>query len=211
MLSITNIPMNMFPVYKAPCSSSNPVITPLMVIIIIITSHLVRRPTGTSLCFLFSVCLHRRTQDVSFFQSFLSFHGPRRDSRASLFSFRSPAPDLVSQNEFADDENSIFDDNCSWKGSLFSPPPGERQGSAGSQRSFFSHGLFPRTGMKHSSVDRSGGVSLVGSLPSTPLGRLLPELRLDMFRTDANVRTHRSPVVCCGACCVSFLFSLDFL
>ncbi|XP_059895142.1 sodium channel, voltage-gated, type I-like, alpha isoform X1 [Gadus macrocephalus] len=114
-----------------------------------------------------------------------SFPGSR-GSRASLFSVRSPAPDLVSQNEFADDENSIFDDNCSWKGSLFSPPAGERQGSAGSQRSFFSHGLFPRAGMKHSSVDRSGGVSLVGSLPSTPLGRLLPELRLDMFRTEAN-------------------------
>uniref|UniRef100_A0A8C5FIA9 Sodium channel protein n=1 Tax=Gadus morhua TaxID=8049 RepID=A0A8C5FIA9_GADMO len=131
----------------------------------------IHQPAVAPLVRLSSPC--SRTQGVSFFQSFPGSRG----SRASLFSVRSPAPDLVSQNEFADDENSIFDDNCSWKGSLFSPPAGERQGSAGSQRSFFSHGLFPRAGMKHSSVDRSGGVSLVGSLPSTPLGRLLPELR----------------------------------
>ncbi|CAL8268665.1 unnamed protein product [Lota lota] len=123
---------------------------------------------------------------LNYHQSFLSFRGPRRNSRASLFSFRSPAPDIVSENEFADDENSIFDDNCSWKGSLFIPQPCERHGSAASQRSFFSHGLFPRSGMKHSSVDCSGVVSLVSSLPTSPVGRLLPEVTVDMVRTDDN-------------------------
>ncbi|KAJ3592264.1 hypothetical protein NHX12_007392 [Muraenolepis orangiensis] len=121
-------------------------------------------------------------------QSFLSFRGPRRDSRASLFSFRGPAPDVVSENEFADDENSLFDDSCSWKGSLVSPRPCERHGSVVSQKSFMSHGLFLRSGMKHSLVDRSGAVSLVsfGSLPTSPAGRLLPEVTVDMVTTDDN-------------------------
>ncbi|KAG7267232.1 LOW QUALITY PROTEIN: hypothetical protein CRUP_010661 [Coryphaenoides rupestris] len=173
-------------------------------------------------------------------QSFLSYHGPRRNSKASLFSFRSPAPDIVSENGFADDENSIFDDSCSWKGSLFIPQPSERHGSVASQRSFRCerhgsvgnqrsflferhgsaashrsslferhgsaasrksfllerHGsvgsqrslVFPCSGMKHSSVDRNGAVSLVsfGSLPTSPEGRLLPEVTVDMVTTDDN-------------------------
>ena len=169
-VSVYNAPSSSHPSWSSSSSSAAP---------------LVRRP-ALSLR-LSSPC--SRTQDVSFFQSFLGFRGAQRDSRASLVSFRTPAPDLASQNEFADDENSIFDeDDSSWNGSLLGV--GERQGV-----------------LRLSSV---GGGSLVGSLPSTPLGRLLPELRLDMFRTDVNVRTAWIPP--CWPCAVIlFIFPLSSL
>ncbi|XP_040912356.1 sodium channel, voltage-gated, type I-like, alpha isoform X2 [Toxotes jaculatrix] len=113
-------------------------------------------------------------------QSFLSFRGPlfssRRNSRTSLFSFRSQAQDVGSENEFADDENSIFGDNLSRRGSLFLPQRFDRRSSSISQCSFLSHLLLPPNGIKHSSVDCNGVVSLVGgnSLPSSPVGLLLP-------------------------------------
>uniref|UniRef100_A0A668AKL9 Sodium channel protein n=1 Tax=Myripristis murdjan TaxID=586833 RepID=A0A668AKL9_9TELE len=114
-------------------------------------------------------------------QSFLSFRGPlfspRRNSRASLFSFRDQMQDMGSQNDFADDENSIFEDNLSRRGSLFVPGTHGRRNSSMSQGSFLSHVLLPPNGKKHSSVDCNGVVSLVGrtSLPTSPAGLLLPE------------------------------------
>ncbi|XP_070832078.1 sodium channel, voltage-gated, type I-like, alpha [Chaetodon trifascialis] len=113
-------------------------------------------------------------------QSFLSFRGPlfssRRNSRTSLFSFQLPAQDVGSENEFADDENSIFEDNLSRRGSLFLPRSCDRRGSSMSQCSFLSHRFLPPNGIKHSSVDCNGVVSLVGgsSLPLSPVGLLLP-------------------------------------
>ncbi|XP_038576385.1 sodium channel, voltage-gated, type I-like, alpha [Micropterus salmoides] len=128
-------------------------------------------------------------------QSFLSFRGPlfssRRNSRTSLFSFRSQAQDMGSENEFADDENSIFEDNLSRRGSLFIPRHCDRRASSMSHCSFLSHLLLPTNGIKHSSVDCNGVVSLVGgqSLPSSPVGLLLPKVTVDMASTQDIVDT----------------------
>ncbi|XP_038853010.1 sodium channel protein type 2 subunit alpha-like isoform X5 [Salvelinus namaycush] len=66
-------------------------------------------------------------------QSLLSIRGslfsPRRNSRASLFSFRGRARDVVSDNDFADDEQSTFEDTDSRRGSLFVPCRIERRSS----------------------------------------------------------------------------------
>ncbi|XP_030637701.1 sodium channel, voltage-gated, type I like, alpha b isoform X3 [Chanos chanos] len=68
-------------------------------------------------------------------QSLLSIRGslfsPRRNSRASLFSFRGRARDFGSENDFADDEHSTFEDSDSRRGSLFVPRRIERRSSTG--------------------------------------------------------------------------------
>uniref|UniRef100_A0A8C8JFG3 Sodium channel protein n=1 Tax=Oncorhynchus tshawytscha TaxID=74940 RepID=A0A8C8JFG3_ONCTS len=116
------------------------------------------------------------------YQSFLSIRGPlfssRRNSRASLYSFRDRARDIGSENDFADDENSTFEDNDSCRGSLFVPRQSNRRSSNVSQTSMPSHVVLPANGKMHSSVDCNGVVSLVGgvSLPKSPEGLLLPEV-----------------------------------
>ncbi|XP_044222779.1 sodium channel, voltage-gated, type I-like, alpha [Thunnus albacares] len=128
-------------------------------------------------------------------QSFLSFRGPllslRRNSRTSIFSFQSQTQDMGSENEFADDENSIFEDNLSRRGSLFVPRRCDRRSSSMSQCSFLSHFLHPSNGIKHSTVDCNGIVSLVGgnSLPSSPAGLLLPKVTVDTASAGDNADT----------------------
>ncbi|KAM6978427.1 LOW QUALITY PROTEIN: sodium channel, voltage-gated, type I-like, alpha [Tautogolabrus adspersus] len=128
-------------------------------------------------------------------QSFLSFRGPlfapRRNSRTSIFSFQSQAQDIGSENEFADDENSIFDDNLSRRGSLFFPTSRDRNSSSMSQGSFLPNFLLQTNGIKHSSVDCNGVVSLMGwnSLPSSPVGLLLPKVTIDVASTAENADT----------------------
>ncbi|KAM5151941.1 sodium channel protein type 2 subunit alpha-like isoform 6-T6 [Mantella aurantiaca] len=57
---------------------------------------------------------------------------PRRNSKTSLFSFRGRGKDVGSENDFADDEHSTFEDNESRRGSLFVPRRhGERRNSNG--------------------------------------------------------------------------------
>ncbi|KAK2108878.1 Sodium channel protein type 2 subunit alpha [Saguinus oedipus] len=54
----------------------------------------------------------------------------KRNSRASLFSFRGRTKDIGSENDFADDEHSTFEDNDSRRDSLFVPHRhGERRHS----------------------------------------------------------------------------------
>ncbi|KAJ8255828.1 hypothetical protein COCON_G00196920 [Conger conger] len=114
-------------------------------------------------------------------QSLLSIRGSlfsqRRNSRASLFSLRGRQPDASSENGFADDEHSIFEDSISRRGSLLVPHRVERRNSNVSQTSASSRARLPANGRMHSAVDRNGVVSLVGrsSLPTTPVGLLLPE------------------------------------
>ncbi|XP_065494041.1 sodium channel protein type 1 subunit alpha isoform X9 [Caloenas nicobarica] len=117
-------------------------------------------------------------------QSLLSIRGslfsPRRNSRTSLFSFRGRAKDVGSENDFADDEHSTFEDNDSRRDSLFVPRRhSERRNSNISQASRSSRMLavFPVNGKMHSTVDCNGVVSLVGgpSVPTSPVGQLLPE------------------------------------
>ncbi|XP_069388610.1 sodium channel, voltage-gated, type I-like, alpha [Paralichthys olivaceus] len=128
-------------------------------------------------------------------QSFLSFRGPlfspRRNSRTSVFSFRSQAQDVGSENEFADDESSIFEDDLSQRGSLFLPRRFDRRSSSMSQCSFLSHRVFPPSGIKHSSVDCNGVVTLVGgiSLPSSPVALCLPKVTVDMAPAIDNADT----------------------
>jgi len=130
-------------------------------------------------------------------QSLLSIRGslfsPRRSSRTSLFSFRDHGKEIGSENDFADDEHSTFDDNGSRRGSLFVPlRHSERRGSNISQASRPSRRLtlFPVNGKMHSTVDCNGVVSLVDRPPCllSPTGQLLPELIIDKPTTDDNVR-----------------------
>uniref|UniRef100_A0A2K6R0F7 Sodium voltage-gated channel alpha subunit 2 n=1 Tax=Rhinopithecus roxellana TaxID=61622 RepID=A0A2K6R0F7_RHIRO len=129
-------------------------------------------------------------------QSLLSIRGslfsPRRNSRASLFSFRGRAKDIGSENDFADDEHSTFEDNDSRRDSLFVPHRhGERRHSNVSQASRASRVLpiLPMNGKMHSAVDCNGVVSLVGG-PSTltSAGQLLPE----GTTTETEIRKRRS-------------------
>ncbi|KAG8432388.1 hypothetical protein GDO86_016868 [Hymenochirus boettgeri] len=128
-------------------------------------------------------------------QSLLSIRGslfsPRRNSRASLFSFRGRGRDVGSENDFADDEHSTFEDNESRRGSLFVPHrQGERRNSNISQTSKASRTLpvLPANGKMHSTVDCNGVVSLLGgpSGPTSPVGLLLPEVIVDKPTSDDN-------------------------
>ncbi|KAL7890707.1 hypothetical protein AOLI_G00001830 [Acnodon oligacanthus] len=128
-------------------------------------------------------------------QSLLSIRGslfsPRRNSRASLFSFRGRARDFGSENDFADDEHSTFEDSDSRRGSLFVPRRIERRNSTVSQCSLAAPRIIlPANGKMHCTVDCNGVVSLVGgtSVPTSPIGRLLPE----GTTTESEARKKRS-------------------
>uniref|UniRef100_A0A7M4FKF3 Sodium channel protein n=1 Tax=Crocodylus porosus TaxID=8502 RepID=A0A7M4FKF3_CROPO len=122
--------------------------------------------------FRFSIEGNRLTYEKRFsspHQSLLSIRGslfsPRRNSRASLFSFRGRAKDVGSENDFADDEHSTFEDNESRRDSLFVPHRhGERRNSNISQASRSSRTIppLPANGKMHSTVDCNGVVSLTG-------------------------------------------------
>ncbi|KAF1462470.1 Sodium channel protein type 2 subunit alpha, partial [Pygoscelis antarcticus] len=131
-------------------------------------------------------------------QSLLSVRGslfsPRRSSRTSLFSFREYGREIGSENDFADDEHSTFEDNGSRRGSLFLPRRhGERRSSNISQASRSSRRLtlFPVNGKMHSTVDCNGVVSLVDGPQGllSPTGQLLPEVIIDKPTTDDNSTT----------------------
>ncbi|XP_026708452.1 sodium channel protein type 2 subunit alpha-like isoform X2 [Athene cunicularia] len=133
---------------------------------------------------------------ISPHQSLLSVRGslfsPRRSSRTSLFSFREYGREIGSENDFADDEHSTFEDNGSRRGSLFLPRRhGERRSSNISQASRSSRRLFPVNGKMHSTVDCNGVVSLVDGPPGllSPTGQLLPEVIIDKPTTDDNSTT----------------------
>ncbi|KAF2985679.1 hypothetical protein EK904_012214, partial [Melospiza melodia maxima] len=135
---------------------------------------------------------------ISSHQSLLSVHGslfsPRPSSRTSLFSFRGDGRERGSENEFADDEHSTFEDNSSRRGSLFLPRRhAERRSSNISQASGSSRRLtvFPVNGKMHSTVDCNGVVSLVDGPPGllSPTGQLLPEVIIDKPSTDGNSTT----------------------
>uniref|UniRef100_A0A7M4FQP9 Sodium channel protein n=1 Tax=Crocodylus porosus TaxID=8502 RepID=A0A7M4FQP9_CROPO len=156
--------------------------------------------------FRFSIEGNRLTYEKRFsspHQSLLSIRGslfsPRRNSRASLFSFRGRAKDVGSENDFADDEHSTFEDNESRRDSLFVPHRhGERRNSNISQASRSSRTIppLPANGKMHSTVDCNGVVSLVGGPPAltSPTGQLLPEVIPDKAgtSTETELRKRRS-------------------
>uniref|UniRef100_A0A8B9W686 Sodium channel protein n=1 Tax=Anas zonorhyncha TaxID=75864 RepID=A0A8B9W686_9AVES len=139
----------------------------------------------------------KKQQEEAQVISLLSIRGslfsPRRNSRTSLFSFRGRAKDVGSENDFADDEHSTFEDNESRRDSLFVPHRhGERRNSNISQASRSSRTVppLPVNGKMHSTVDCNGVVSLVGGPPAltSPTGQLLPEVMIDKAATASNVR-----------------------
>ncbi|KAM8933727.1 sodium channel protein type 2 subunit alpha-like isoform 3-T3 [Pelodytes ibericus] len=154
--------------------------------------------------FRFSIEGNRLTYESKFsspHQSLLSIRGslfsPRRNSRASLFSFRNRAKDMGSENDFADDEHSTFEDNESRRGSLFVPHRHtERRNSNISQASKTSKTALPANGKMHSTVDCNGVVSLLGgpSGPTSPTGLLLPEVIIDKPASDDNGTTTETEV-----------------
>ncbi|XP_048339268.1 sodium channel protein type 2 subunit alpha isoform X1 [Sphaerodactylus townsendi] len=160
--------------------------------------------------FRFSIEGNRLTYEKRFsspHQSLLSIRGslfsPRRSSRTSLFSFRGRAKDIGSENDFADDEHSTFEDNESRRDSLFVPHRhSERRNSNISQASRSSRmiPILPSNGKMHSTVDCNGVVSLVGGPPAlmSPTGQLLPE----GTTTETELRKRRSS---------SYHMSMDFL
>ncbi|XP_054826295.1 sodium channel protein type 2 subunit alpha isoform X8 [Eublepharis macularius] len=160
--------------------------------------------------FRFSIEGNRLTYEKRFsspHQSLLSIRGslfsPRRSSRTSLFSFRGRAKDIGSENDFADDEHSTFEDNESRRDSLFVPHRhSERRNSNISQASRSSRMIpvLPANGKMHSTVDCNGVVSLVGGPPAlmSPTGQLLPE----GTTTETELRKRRSS---------SYHMSMDFL
>ncbi|XP_038645641.1 sodium channel, voltage-gated, type I-like, alpha isoform X5 [Scyliorhinus canicula] len=152
-------------------------------------------------------CLSYEKRNSSPHQSLLSIRGsifsPRRNSRSSIFSFKGRTKDIGSENDFADDEHSTFEDNESRRGSLFIPRRhGERRSSNISQTSRSSRILpvLPVNGKMHSTVDCNGVVSLAGgpSTPTSPIGRLLPE----GTNTETDLKKRRTG---------SHQISMDFL
>ncbi|KAF3824418.1 hypothetical protein GH733_008703, partial [Mirounga leonina] len=149
--------------------------------------------------FLFSMDGNRLNSDKKFYsphQSLLSIRGslfsPRRNSKTSIFSFRGRAKDVGSENDFADDEHSTFEDSESRRDSLFVPHRhGERRNSNVSQASMSSRMVpgLPANGKMHSTVDCNGVVSLVGgpSALTSPTGQLPPE----GTTTETEVRKRR--------------------
>ncbi|CAI9606281.1 unnamed protein product, partial [Staurois parvus] len=122
-------------------------------------------------------------------ESQLSVRGPlftpRRNSRVSIFSFRDPARDVGSENDFADDEHSTFEDNEKDSVSL----PGRHGDRRNSNTSLTSRSprilpLLSMNGKMHSTVDCNGVVSLVSG-SGAPAG-LYPEGTTT--ETDVNRR-----------------------
>ncbi|XP_077071976.1 sodium channel, voltage-gated, type I-like, alpha [Siphateles boraxobius] len=112
-------------------------------------------------------------------QSPLSFQGsiftPRRGSKGSVFSFRGR---LHSENNYADDEQSMFEDTGSPKDSLFPPSRPNRLYSTHSKSSLTPRILLPSNGKARYVVESNGMVTVSGgaSSPNSPPGILTPEV-----------------------------------
>ncbi|KAJ0070444.1 hypothetical protein NL108_010693, partial [Boleophthalmus pectinirostris] len=133
-------------------------------------------------------------------QSFLSFRGPlfssRHNSRNSMYSVQSHVLDNGSENEFADDEHSIFEDALSMRGSVFLPQRRERQSSSISQCSYCPHIFLPPNDIKLTSMGCNGLVTRVGgdSLPPSPLDLLMSSLTAyDAPPADTEVGGEQCP------------------
>uniref|UniRef100_A0A3B3HDD1 Sodium channel protein n=1 Tax=Oryzias latipes TaxID=8090 RepID=A0A3B3HDD1_ORYLA len=98
----------------------------------------------------------------------------RRYSKTSLFSFQSQIQDLSSENEFADDEYSIFEENRSGSGSM-SHHLHDRHSSSLSECLFLPPLLLQPDGLKHSSIGCNGCMSQKDR-SSPPVGFLLSKV-----------------------------------
>ncbi|XP_043103972.1 sodium channel, voltage-gated, type I-like, alpha [Puntigrus tetrazona] len=123
--------------------------------------------------------LSRERTYTSPHQSPLSIHGsiltPRRDSKGSVFSFRDR---VHSENNYADDEQSVCEETGSRRNSLFIPSRSERLYSTLSKSSLTPRILLPSNGKARYVVDSNGMVIVSGgaSSPNSPSGLLTPEV-----------------------------------
>ncbi|XP_016148130.1 sodium channel protein type 2 subunit alpha-like [Sinocyclocheilus grahami] len=104
-----------------------------------------------------------------------SIHTPRRDSKGSIFSFRRR---VHSENNYADDEQSMCEETGSRRDSLFLPSRSERLYSTLSKSSLTPRILLPSNGKVRYVVDSNGMVIVSGgaSSPNSPSGILTPEV-----------------------------------
>ncbi|XP_059356602.1 sodium channel protein type 2 subunit alpha-like isoform X1 [Carassius carassius] len=123
--------------------------------------------------------LSRERTYTSPHQSPLSIQGsiltPRRDSKGSVFSFRGR---VHSENNYADDEQSMCEETGSRRDSLFVPSRSERLYSTLSKSSPTPRILLPSNGKARYVVDSNGMVivSCGASSPNSPSGLLTPEM-----------------------------------
>ncbi|XP_065108405.1 sodium channel, voltage-gated, type I-like, alpha [Paramisgurnus dabryanus] len=117
-------------------------------------------------------------------QSPLSIQGsrltPRRDSKSSVFSYRDF---LRSENNYADDEQSMCEETDSRRDSPFLLCHPERLYSTVSNNSLTPHLLRPSNGKVRYVVDSNGIVMMSGdaSQPNSPSGLLTPSRKRAMF------------------------------
>ncbi|KTG02428.1 hypothetical protein cypCar_00013636 [Cyprinus carpio] len=109
----------------------------------------------------------------------LSFQGsiltPRRDSKGSVFSFRGR---VHSENNYADDEQSMYEETGSRRNSLFVPSRSDPLYNTLSKSSLTPRILLPSNGKARYVVDSNGMVIVSGgvSSPNSPSGLLTPEV-----------------------------------
>ncbi|XP_058643526.1 sodium channel, voltage-gated, type I-like, alpha isoform X4 [Onychostoma macrolepis] len=123
--------------------------------------------------------LSRERTYTSPHQSPLSFQGsilsPRRDSKGSVFSFRGR---VHSENNYADDEQSMCEETGSRRNSLFLPSRSDPLYSTPSKSSLTPRLLLPSNGKARYMVDSNGMVIVSGgaSSPNSPSRILTPEV-----------------------------------
>uniref|UniRef100_A0A3P9JVP0 Sodium channel protein n=1 Tax=Oryzias latipes TaxID=8090 RepID=A0A3P9JVP0_ORYLA len=118
----------------------------------------------------------------------ISLISSRRYSKTSLFSFQSQIQDLSSENEFADDEYSIFEENRSGSGSM-SHHLHDRHSSSLSECLFLPPLLLQPDGLKHSSIGCNGFFSreiLLSKKSSMCLGE---QYRITIQATESRGKT----------------------
>uniref|UniRef100_A0A8C2DHU8 Sodium channel protein n=1 Tax=Cyprinus carpio TaxID=7962 RepID=A0A8C2DHU8_CYPCA len=100
---------------------------------------------------------------------------PRRDSKGSVFSFRGR---VHSENNYADDEQSMYEETGSRRNSLFVPSRSDPLYNTLSKSSLTPRILLPSNGKARYVVDSNGMVIVSGgvSSPNSPSGLLTPEV-----------------------------------
>uniref|UniRef100_A0A8C2DII4 Sodium channel protein n=1 Tax=Cyprinus carpio TaxID=7962 RepID=A0A8C2DII4_CYPCA len=139
-------------------------------------------------------------------QSPLSFQGsiltPRRDSKGSVFSFRGR---VHSENNYADDEQSMYEETGSRRNSLFVPSRSDPLYNTLSKSSLTPRILLPSNGKARYVVDSNGMVIVSGgvSSPNSPSGLLTPEVsRKRATFDDTCVSTYDARAVAAVQCLV---------
>uniref|UniRef100_A0A8C1R5R2 Sodium channel protein n=1 Tax=Cyprinus carpio TaxID=7962 RepID=A0A8C1R5R2_CYPCA len=150
--------------------------------------------------------LSRERTYTSPHQSPLSYQGsiltPRRDSKGSVFSFRGR---VHSENNYADDEQSMYEETGSRRNSLFVPSRSDPLYNTLSKSSLTPRILLPSNGKARYVVDSNGMVIVSGgvSSPNSPSGLLTPEVSRKRATFDDTYEEYRRR---CDSKTKSFLY-----